>query len=290
MIIENEYLLAEISNHGAEMTRLYDKKRGMELLWNADGTYWKRSAPVLFPIVGRVYGNVMRLPEGEYPFGQHGFARDSEFVPIEQSADAASFVLRADRDTMMRYPFDFALTIGYRLQDRTLEVSWQVENHSQERMPFTIGAHPAFALDECRGRKEDFCLLFPGKDRLEHLLLDPSCGCAVTDKIYELALSDHILPLTEELFTHDALVLDHGQISEAWLCTADGRRIVGIASPGFPNYGIWSVKNAPFVCLEPWIGRTDDVGYTGMMADKPGATVLDPGARFEAAYTILAGE
>lgn len=271
------------------MTRLYDKQRDMELLWNA-GSYWKRSAPVLFPIVGRLYGNVMRLEGGEYPFGQHGFARDSEFVLLEQTGDAASFLLKADEETMKRYPFDFALIIGYRLRARQVEVSWRVENHSADRMPFTIGAHPAFALDSNKGRKADFCLQFPALDSLSYVLLDPSCGCAVADREYSLPLTDHMLPLTEELFAHDALVLDQGQISEAWLCKQDGTRIVGISSPGFPNYGIWSVKDAPFVCLEPWIGRTDNVGYNGMMVDKPGATVLQPGEVFSAAYTIMAGE
>lgn len=174
------------------------------------------------------------------------------------------------------------------LDERKLLVNWDVENRSEAQMPFTIGAHPAFALDSCKGKKADFALLFPGKDALEYILLDTSCGCAVPETVYQLPLVDHMLPLTEEMFAKDALVLDHGQVEEAWLCTAEGERVVGIRSPGFPNYGIWSVTDAPFVCLEPWIGRTDNVGYTGMMVDKPGVTVLSQGERLHAGYEIIA--
>lgn len=286
MILENENLLVEVSVDGAELTRIYNKKTGAELLWNADEKYWKRHSPVLFPVVGKLYGGAMRIKGKEYPFSQHGFARDSRFEIVKHTDTEAYFVLKADETTLNRYPFDFELEIGYVLQGGNITVSWKVTNHSDDRMPFTIGAHPAFALDSYKGKKEDYCLEFPGKNVLKYILLDTSCGCAIPETVYELALQDGYLSLNDEMFEKDALVFDDGQISEAWLCTDNHKRVVGLKSPGFPNYGIWSVKDAPFVCLEPWMGRADNVGYIGEMVDKPGATVLGKDEVFKISYDI----
>ena len=38
--LENEELLITVDRHGAELTRIYDKKAGRELLWGADPAVW----------------------------------------------------------------------------------------------------------------------------------------------------------------------------------------------------------------------------------------------------------
>ena len=71
--MENEYLKVEISQHGAELSRIYDKKRHHEVIWSADPAYWNRHAPVLFPFVGKVTNGAYRYQGKSYPMGQHGF-------------------------------------------------------------------------------------------------------------------------------------------------------------------------------------------------------------------------
>ena len=73
--IENSFLKISVSDHGAELTGIYDKTNDREILWQADPAYWKRHAPVLFPNVGRNYKDIWRLNGKEYPSSQHGFAR-----------------------------------------------------------------------------------------------------------------------------------------------------------------------------------------------------------------------
>ena len=46
----------------------------------------------------------------------------------------------------------------------------------------------------------------------------------------------------------------------------------------------------PFVCLEPWIGRCDNVGFDGELKDKYGEQHLKAGETFQAGYTITIGE
>ena len=50
IVIRSERLVAEISPHGAELTRLRDRD-GNDLLWNGCEKWWTGRAPLLFPIV-----------------------------------------------------------------------------------------------------------------------------------------------------------------------------------------------------------------------------------------------
>ena len=83
MKLENERLCVEISELGAEVTRIRDKKNNAELLWEADPVYWKRHSPVLFPNVGKTYRNTVLINGTHYPTSQHGFARGQQ---IQRSA------------------------------------------------------------------------------------------------------------------------------------------------------------------------------------------------------------
>lgn len=44
------------------------------------------------------------------------------------------------------------------------------------------------------------------------------------------------------------------------------------------------------MCLEPWIGRCDNVGFDGELKDKYGEQYLKAGETFQAGYTITIGE
>ena len=91
----------------------------------------------------------------------------------------------------------------------------------------------------------------------------------------------------QELFENDALIFDNTQIEEAWICHKDGTPYVGVKSEGFPSYGIWSVKDAPFVCLEPWMGRCDNIGFDEEISEKPGINKVESGETFEKEYQIV---
>ena len=54
IILENESFRVEINPFGAELSSFRSKKTGTEYVWGGDPAAWKRHAPVLFPIVGRL--------------------------------------------------------------------------------------------------------------------------------------------------------------------------------------------------------------------------------------------
>lgn len=285
--LENEFLCVEIAEMGAEVTRIYDKTEDNEILWEGNPVYWKRHSPVLFPNVGKTYKNRVLINGTQYPTSQHGFARDNVFTCIEAAKERASFMFRSSEETKEVYPFDFELHINYKLNKKELTVEWQVKNCGDETMYFTIGGHPAFRFAKPEETKADYVLKVPGKEKLEYVLIDISCGCANVDEVHTLQLSEETYPLSDELFAKDALVVDNGQIEEAWLCHKDGTPYVGVRSDGFPNYGIWSVEGAPFVCLEPWMGRCDNAGFNAELSEKPNVNKVEAGEKFIKDYTIV---
>lgn len=285
--LENEFLCVEIAEMGAEVTRIYDKTEDNEILWEGNPVYWKRHSPVLFPNVGKTYKNRVLINGTQYPTSQHGFARDNVFTCIEAANEKASFMLRSSEETKEVYPFDFELHINYKLNKKELTVEWQVKNCGDETMYFTIGGHPAFRFAKPEETKADYILKIPGKEKIEYVLIDISCGCANVDKVHTLQLSEETYPLSDKLFAKDALVVDNGQIEEAWLCHKDGTPYVGVRSAGFPNYGIWSVEGAPFVCLEPWMGRCDNAGFNAELSEKPNVNKVEAGEKFIKDYTIV---
>ena len=95
--ISNDRITIQVDSMGAELKSLKDVVTGREYMWHADPQYWKRTSPVLFPLVGGLKGGVYRLGDREYPMGQHGFARDMEFQLKSQVASEIWFMLESDR-------------------------------------------------------------------------------------------------------------------------------------------------------------------------------------------------
>lgn len=61
-----------------------------------------RTSPVLFPFVGNVSGKQYHTKGKTYDMGQHGFARDMEFVLDTQSGNEIWFVLRSNEETLAK--------------------------------------------------------------------------------------------------------------------------------------------------------------------------------------------
>ncbi len=297
--IENEFLLAEISGHGAELCRFYDKSGQRELLWYADPAFWSRHAPILFPFVGKVNGGVYRYKGQSYPMGQHGFARDLDFELVSRNGEEVTFVLKDSEETRKKYPFTFELTVTHRLEGKTLQVLWEVKNPSEtEPLYFSIGGHPAFLCPppgQDGVKKEDCLIRLTGAEGVEkktYVLIDPETEAVAADNVLELEEPGGFLKAEESLFAGDALIFDDGQIREASLCLPDGTPYVTLRCPGFPSFGLWSKPNAgaPYICLEPWIGRCDNRGFSGELSEKFGEQKLEPAGVFKKCYEISAGE
>lgn len=285
--LENESVVLTIESKGAELRSLVGKDSGQEYMWSGDEEFWGRISPILFPLVGRFCENRYTHEGKTYEMSQHGFARDCEFELLSRSDEEIWLQLQPDASLKEVYPFDFVLEAGYRLSGKNVTVMWRVKNTGENVMYFSIGGHPGFACPLHPGEKqEDYSVKFaPHLECVESTLLE---GPYASDQTEEYVLEEGgLLPLKEGLFDRDALVIEGNQAQEVSLVRPDGTEYLTVSFDA-PLFGIWSTpeKHAPFVCIEPWYGRSDPVGYTGELKDREWGNSLDSGAVFEASYKI----
>lgn len=289
--LSNEKLEIGIHFHGAELSFIRSKDTGTEFLWNADARFWGRSSPVLFPFVGSVRDKKYRYQGSEYSMNQHGFARDKDFELVRQSGDTAWFGLYSDEVTYQIYPFKFYLEIGYKLDANTVTVMWRVTNTDQKDMFFSIGAHPAFFCPIREGEKQSsYYLAFSGKDGLapaEFVNTVFGQGGLVTDEKKVYPLENGMMPIREDLFDKDALVIEDHQVQRIALLDSGRKEYLAVEFDA-PLVGVWSPpkKQAPFVCIEPWYGRCDSETFDGELKDRKWGNELASGQIFEAEYRI----
>ena len=285
--LKNDVLTVEVSEHGAELHSI--RKGATEYLWQADPKFWARHSPVLFPIVGSVWDKLYRVDGKVYELGQHGFARDMDFVKVEGNDTEVFYRLESNDETLKKYPWPFRLEIGYKLHGNSIDVIWRVYNPGTEDMYFQIGAHPAFYYPDYDPETEERGYFsFDKSEGLECIRLkEKGCVDAVTK--YPLEIPENgLLPLRKDTFdVIDTIMLQDSQIGRVTLHRNDGTPWLSLKFTA-PVVGLWSppTKNAPFICIEPWYGRCDRAGYTGDYRQKDWVNRLEPGKEFEGIYTI----
>ena len=185
-----------------------------------------------------------------------------------------------------KYPFDFCLSIGYRLEGRTVKIIWRVENTNKKTMYFSIGGHPAFVCPiRGLGKQTDYRIRFDTAGPIVSSLIGE--GGLLTEEKVNYVLEHQELKIVEDLFAKDALVMEHDQAHEVSLIAPDGNPYVTVAFEA-SLFGIWAPKGgkAPFVCIEPWYGRCDRTNFQKKLEEREWGNTLASGETFEASYTI----
>lgn len=285
--LENMNLKVTINQQGAEISSILSKENGQQYLWNADERYWKRSAPVLFPIVGSLKDSKFVVDGKDYPMSQHGFARDMDFKMVKQ-ADGKEILFRLDynEDTLKRYPYKFALEIKYVLDKYKLTTIWRVINMDDKPIHFQIGGHPAFMCPlGGKGEQSEYFLNFDTDKDITYSLL--SSNGLVESEGNVLKNDGGLVKIDEHMFDKDALIVEGKQAGKVTLCKPDGMSYLSVLFDA-PLFGLWSPagKNAPFVCIEPWYGRADKESFSGEIDAREYDNCLQKDEIFEKKYTI----
>ncbi|GAB2024122.1 aldose 1-epimerase family protein [Lactovum odontotermitis] len=284
--LKNDQLEITVDTFGAELHSIV--KDDIEYLWQADKAFWARHAPVLFPIVGKLKNGSYHIGEDEteYKMGGHGFARDNEFELVKADDDELIYELTQNEDTLNKYPYNFVFKVAYKLTDNKLRVRYYVKNQDEKTMYFGVGAHPAFNVPIAQGGFEDYTLMISPLEKRTFIPLDPPSGLISLDDQEEVEV--HKIPLSRDLFKNDALVYTSSPEMEVSLTNSLDDRSVRVSWEDMPFFGLWSPypSEAPFVCIEPWCGVTDDDGTDGDLSTKFGINELEPEGHFECEYTI----
>ncbi len=276
-IISNNNFSAAFNHKGAELISF--KKDETEFIWNGNPEFWDKHSPVLFPIVGTLKNNQYQYNNQTYTLSRHGFARDMEFDLIQKTNKNAVFSLKSSEETLKNYPFEFELQIIYTLENNKLIIQYKVLNNGNENMYFSIGAHPAFSLPD---NFENYAVEFGNQQSLECYLLEDNLLSKNTKSI---ELENGKLQLNYDLFKNDALIFKDFEQKELIL-TENSKPFLKVNFEGFPDLGIWTKPNAPFLCIEPWFGYSDSLENNGNLSQKEGIQKIDSQSEFNASYSI----
>ena len=277
--ISNAILTAEIKHAGAELCSLIKRATSREYMWQADPKFWAKHSPILFPIVGTLKDNSYTYNDAKYVLSRHGFARDLTFDLIDKKEDSATFSLHSNETTLEVYPFAFELQVKYSLESTSLKVEYIVINNGEHILPFSIGAHPAFSLPLAFDR---YGLEFEKEEKLSYHLLENNLLTTVTE---DLVAIDRKVALHYTLFERDALIFKTLQ-SNSITIIEETTPLLAVHYKKFPNMGIWTMQNAPFLCIEPWYGYSDTMESSGKLVEKEAVVVIASGTKFETAYSI----
>jgi galactose mutarotase-like enzyme len=162
-----------------------------------------------------------------------------------------------------------------------------VENPSDEELPFSIGGHPAFNCPIEEGVKQTDCFLrFDTEKSIVSTRLEGGLASTQQD-IFKLQAGG-FLPVTEHLFDNDALIIEDQKVKSISLCGADKKPYLTVLMDA-PLFGVWSPtgKHAPFICIEPWYGRCDAVGFSGELSERKWGNLLAPGQVWKNGFRVV---
>ena len=291
-VLENERFRVEISEMGAELTSFKSKTTGTEYVWQADPVAWKRHAPILFPIVGRLKDKTYTADGKAYEITQHGFGRDLEWQVQPESATSVSFTLTPNDYTKKMYPWDFKCTVRYTLNGASLKKEHITENCSGSTMYYEVGGHDAYNLCWQDGEQiTDYYVAFEGTDKLCRIVTDEAV--MLTEERMDVPLDNGRLPITRELFANDAVMAEGLPVRRASIgCTKNSRRVT-MDFADFDYFAVWSPYkdfDVPFVCLEPWSTLPGGSYLDHAIEHKTGVRVLQPGQSETLSFTTTVSE
>lgn len=280
-------LKIQTKKEGAELTSIqYNDKemlfQGAQVLDSNGNTFWKRQAPILFPIVGQLKNSKTKIEGKTYEMSQHGFARDMKFEEISKTENEHHYMLKYNEETLKKYPYKFELHVIYEIEKDTLIVTYKVKNVDEKSIYFGLGGHPAFNCDYSNGEYE--IAFLENEDEIEFLKLkDGLIDTEIADNILE----DNKIYLKENTFDNDAVIMKNIKSNKVVLQNhKTNKKILEFDFTGFSYLALWSKKGAPFVCIEPWQNTADRIDSTQIYKDKENIIKLEKNKEFECKYSI----
>lgn len=285
-LISNNNLSIKVQKKGTEISSIKSKKTGKEYMWNGNPEIWGSHAPVLFPAIGSFKNNECTINDKVYKIPKHGFIRyNNDIVLKEKTDNQLDFQLNYSDKTLQIFPYKFQINIYFKLIDNKLLVIHKVRNLDLKRMYFALGAHPGFKCPVNEDENyDDYYLEFERNENASTTLL--TNNGLITHETKKILIDTNILPLHSNLFNNDAFVFKNLKSKKVSIKSKKSDQVLTVSYNDFKYLGIWAKPNAPFVCIEPWLGIADYENSSGDFLKKDGIISIDSNAVFKAEYSI----
>ncbi|MGD9886330.1 MAG: aldose 1-epimerase family protein [Bacilli bacterium] len=255
--LQNEHLQITVRSYGAELISLKSKQQ-TEFIWQRNPEFWNRCAPVLFPVVGRLLDKYTMIYGKKYEMDIHGFLKDQEFSLLSQSKNHLSLVHRFNEETVKMYPFHYEFVITYRLREKQVRTEYLIRNLGKDDLFFNVGGHPAINVPLYPN--ESFCdytISFEKEETFDAPTIEKNGTLNFDVPAISYSKLKH-LPLDRSLFFLDTIVIPKVKSKQVELMNKQHQGII-FRFENFKTLAIWTRyhQQAPFVCLEPWLGYGD---------------------------------
>lgn len=272
--IQYDDMTLTVNEQGSELTSF--TSGGREYIWQGEKGSWMGHSPILFPVVGALKDNTITFEGEPLNIFKHGFAARKVFSVDHVGEDEIRLSLHADEETLKVFPFEFSLTVTFRIIEKGFSVSYEVRNNGSRTMPFCIGGHPGIALPMEDGYAfEDYMIKFE-KEETGEIAICPDGGIIMGTKIYDGMKGDHFHLDHSDYDREDALIFTSLKSRKAQLINEKTGHGVEIDFHDFPVLSFWTMphRTSPYICLEPWHGMNAFDDETGRFEDKPHAIML----------------
>lgn len=286
--LSNDNLKVEFTSVGGTLRSIKDNA-GVEYLWQGNPEYWTGTSPICFPICGSIRDDKAVIGDGlKTMMPRHGIVRKSEFKFDGMSDMEIRFSITSNDGMLKKFPYEFQLNTRYILEEKKIQITYEVENTDSKNMPFFIGGHPAFN-----------CPLNEGEDYSDYYLeFEKEENCSVPTPVTETGLIDvehrtqclnqeKTMDLKHELFHKDAIILDELKSRKIKLLSKKCNVGVEIDFVDFPYIILWSTANdGPFIAIEPWGGLSTCSDESDVFEEKRNVQVVKPGEKKEYTFSI----
>ena len=239
-IIGDEQSGFVMDSFGAKVLAFY--QAGKNILFYDEEDISHSGIPLCFPSFGPLVNGEFLRGTQKYAMKQHGFARDQEFVLVEQSEKSLTYELKANGETKERFPFDFVFRVKTSIEQNALIQEYAFTNLSNEKLPLSPGVHPYFAV---QNPKE---ISFTSDATLVNDLNDDYVSKALVEAKEFNLLSE---PSYQVSGAPNAHISNHRASSS--ILSYDNKKVeLCFDAEKFKYFTVWrSSEDDQFICFEP---------------------------------------
>jgi galactose mutarotase-like enzyme len=215
--------------------------------------------PILFPICSGLKNKRYMIDGKEYTMPNHGFVYNKPWNVDAVKEDSVTLSIKWDDDTIKMYPFKFKVELTYEVKEYGVSLIQRVYNYSENDMPFYMGYHPFFKMDNL----EDSELFIKSSKYIDY-----------DDQIW----------YEPEYKENGALVKDLSTRMDDVHYGIDNKCAIGLPTSkaikisyddAMKNVVVWRPKESDFLCVEPWMSDPDafNKGSKGIANVKPNDSI-----------------